>query len=607
MDGGDGAKGADGSSLIVGRERREELLEQSVALTSVTLTRRQLADLELLLNGGFAPLTGFMTRDEYITVCCEMRLPNDVLWPMPVTLRVPETLATRLESPMLALRDPAGTLLAVLHVEDVWQPDLLAEAALVFGTVSDDHPGVAALAREPGTWCVGGRVEGLQLPVHHDFLDLRKTPAELRALFKARGWQRIAAFQTRNPLHRAHIEMTRQAAEQVDAKILIHAAVGPTRPGDLDPLTRVRCYRAALRHYPADTVELATLPLAMRMAGPREALWHALIRKNFGCTHLIVGRDHAGPGADANGDPFYPPQSAQELVQAHAAEAGIEVVPFAELRWVPELREYRAADEIPAGHVSEMLSGTELRRRLAADEELPSWFTLPEVEQVLRDHHRRRGCAVFLTGLSGAGKSTVAGILASRLRERGVEVTLLDGDDVRQHLSSELSFSREHRDLNIRRIGFVAAEITRHGGIVICAPIAPYDEVRKEVRRMVAEHGRFVLVHVDTPLYVCEARDPKGLYRKARAGVLPNFTGVSDPYEEPTDAEVVVETMVQLPEESAELLLEHLVEQGVVPVGSPVVIPADPPRPEPTTEPTTETVTEPTAEPAAGTPSVPSR
>jgi sulfate adenylyltransferase len=545
VDGG-GARGDRG--LIAGAERREQLLEQCVDLPSITLTPRQLADLELLLNGGFAPLTGFMTGVEYITVCCEMRLPTDRLWPMPVTLRVDEAVATHLHSPMLALRDPSGALLAVLHVEDVWQPDLLAEAAAVFGTVRDEHVGVATLAREPGTWYMGGRVEGLRLPEHHDFRDLRKTPAELRAMFEARGWERIVALHTSNPLHHVHLEMARRAARQLDAGVLIHGAVGPTMHDDvdIDPMTRVRCYRAALAREP---FELAVLPLATRMAGPREALWHALIRKNFGCTHLIVGSDHAGAGIDANGEPFYEPLAARELVQRHAHEVGIEVVPFDELCWVPALAEYRARAETPGDMAAQTLTAAEMRRRLSSGQDLPSWFTPPEVEKILRDHYRPGGCTVFFTGLPAAGKSTVAGILASTLRERGLEVTLLDGHDARRPLLSEPSF--------------VAAEITRHGGIVICASIAPRDETRKQVRRAVEEHGRFVLVHVATPGFVCEARDPKGLYKQARAGLL-HLTGVSAPYEEPVDADLVVDTMVKTPEESADLVLDYLLEMGVV-------------------------------------------
>ncbi|HHQ47850.1 MAG TPA: bifunctional sulfate adenylyltransferase/adenylylsulfate kinase, partial [Acidobacteria bacterium] len=412
------------------------------------------------------------------------------------------------------------------------------------------------------------RLEGIQLPPHYDYQPLRPTPAELRAQFARLGWRKIVAFQTRNPMHRAHQELTLRAAREVEANLLIHPVVGMTKPGDVDHYTRVRCYQAILPRYPKHTVKLALLPLAMRMGGPREALWHAIIRKNYGCTHLIVGRDHAGPGSDSSGTPFYGPYDAQELVRRHEEELGVAMVPFKMMVYVEEKDGYMPVDEVPEGVRTLSISGTELRQRLAEGREIPSWFTYPEVAEELRRSHpprHRQGFTVFFTGLSGAGKSTIANALLVKLLEMGGRpVTLLDGDIVRKNLSSELGFSKEHRDLNIRRIGFVASEITKNGGIAICAPIAPYDAVRKEVREMIAPLGGFVLVHVATPLEVCEQRDRKGLYAKARAGIIKEFTGISDPYEAPEDAEVVIDTTDMSPEEAAQAILLHLEREGYV-------------------------------------------
>ncbi len=554
---------------MVGPERAAELKEASRDWPSWDLTPRQLCDLELLLNGGFSPLSGFMTRAEYEGVVETMRLPGGLLWPMPITLDVDEEFAEGLEpGGMVALRDPEGVMLAALHVEDVWRADLQAEAVKVFGTENPEHPAVDHLVHHSGPVYVGGRLEGLQLPVHYDFRTLRPTPAQLREELTRLGWRKVVAFQTRNPMHRAHQELTLRAAKEVEANLLIHPVVGMTKPGDVDHYTRVRCYQAILGRYPRHTVKLALLPLAMRMGGPREALWHAIIRKNHGCSHLIVGRDHAGPGSDSSGKPFYGPYDAQELVRKHEEELGVAMVPFKMMVYVEERDCYMPVDEVPEGVRTLNISGTELRERLAAGREIPSWFTFPEVARELRRSHpprHRQGFTVFFTGLSGSGKSTVANVLMVKFLEMGGRpVTLLDGDIVRKNLSSELGFSKEHRDINIRRIGFVASEITKNGGIAICAPIAPYDSVRKEVRRMIEPRGGFVLVHLSTPLEVCEQRDRKGLYAKARAGIIKEFTGISDPYEAPDDAEVVIDTTDMTPDEAAQIVLVHLEREGYV-------------------------------------------
>jgi len=556
-------------SLIASDARAAGLRAESQAWPSWDLTPRQLCDLELLLNGGFSPLCGFMTRPDYNRVCSEMRLADGALWPMPVTLDVSEAVARdqRVGSE-LALRDAEGVMVAVLHVADVWQSDRAAEAQAVFGTTSLTHPGVAHLLGQPADWYVGGKVEGLQLPVHHDFRSLRLTPQEVRAEFTRRGWRRVVAFQTRNPMHRAHQELTLRAVKEAQSNLLIHPSVGMTKPGDVDHYTRVRCYEALIPTYPPHTAMLSLLPLAMRMGGPREALWHAIIRKNYGCTHLIVGRDHAGPGNDADGKQFYGPYDAQDLLQRHEEELGISAVRFREMVYAPSLDQYVLEDQIPATAEAVNISGTEQRRRLRLGLELPHWFTFPAVERELRRSNpsrSRQGFTVFFTGLSGAGKSTIANVLLVKLLEMGGRhVTLLDGDIVRKNLSSELGFSKEHRDINIRRIGFVAAEITKNGGVAICAPIAPYDAVRKEVRAMIEPEGGYVLVHVATPLAICEARDRKGLYAKARAGVVKEFTGISDPYEPPADAEVVLDTAHLSPSEAAQEILLYLEREGFV-------------------------------------------
>jgi sulfate adenylyltransferase len=553
--------------LLAPAERRAELLAASRHWPSWDLTPRQLCDVELMTNGGFSPLDGFLRRAAYESVCASMRLTDGLLWPVPVVLDVPEERAKAWkEGQTIALRDPEGVMLAALHVEEIWPADRKQEALAVYGTDNREHPGVAYLLERTHPWLVGGRVEAVQLPQHHDFRGLRMTPKELRVELARMGWERVVAFQTRNPMHRAHFELTLQAARKAEAHLLIHPSVGMTKPGDVDHYTRVRCYQALLDAYPSGTARLALLPLAMRMAGPREALWHAILRKNFGCTHFIVGRDHAGPGSDSAGKPFYGPYDAQELLRKHEKELGVGMIPFRRMLYLPDRDAYVPEDEVPAGEKSVDISGTELRARLAEGREIPSWFTFPEVAKELRRTYpprSRQGLTVFFTGLSGSGKSTIANSLLVRLLERGGRsVTMLDGDLVRKHLSSELGFSKEHRDLNIRRIGFVAAEVTRSGGVALCAPIAPYDAVRREVRAMVEAGGGFFLVHVSTPLSVCEQRDRKGLYAKARAGILPQFTGISDPYEEPTDAEIRIDTSSVSTDEAVEMVLRYLSRQG---------------------------------------------
>ncbi|MBM3791631.1 MAG: bifunctional sulfate adenylyltransferase/adenylylsulfate kinase, partial [Acidobacteria bacterium] len=533
------------------------------------LTDRQLCDLEMLATGGFSPLAGFMNREDYEAVCGSMRLKDGTIWPVPIALDVTENLAGALnEGTMLALRDPEGVMLAALEVESIWKPDRKAEAEMVYGTSDTAHPGVAHLLKRSHPWYAGGRVRVLQPPVHYDFRMLRQTPAEVRRDFARQGWRRIIGFQTRNPLHRVHVELTMRAVREAEANLLIHPVVGMTKPGDVDHYTRVRCYQAVMSYYPRHTAKLALLPLAMRLAGPREAIWHALIHKNYGCTHFILGRNHADAGPDGSGRLFYQPYRAQDLYRTHQEEIGVRMVAFTNMVYVEDLDDYRLEEEVPAGMRVLAVSGSDLRRRLTEGREIPKWFTYSEVARELRRTYpprHRRGFTVFFTGLSGAGKSTIANVLRVRLLEMGGRpITLLDGDIVRKNLSSELGFSKEHRDINIRRIGFVASEITKNGGIALCAPIAPYESVREENRSVIEPCGGFILVHVSAPLEVCEQRDRKGLYAKARAGLIKEFTGISDPYEIPDKAELTIDTTQASPEEAAQQIILYLEKEGYI-------------------------------------------
>ena len=536
-------------------------------MASWDLTPRQLCDLELLLNGGFSPLTGFLEQQDYEGVLKGMRLASGVLWPMPVTLDVSEEFAADVaEGNEIALRDQEGVLVATVKVTSRWTPDMESEALHVFGSTDELHPAVDYLMNKSGPVYLGGPLRGVEAPTHYDFRHLRDTPREMRDRFRKLGWRKVVAFQTRNPMHRAHQELTFRAAREVEANLLIHPVVGMTKPGDVDHYTRVRCYEHVLGQYPDQTTSLSLLPLAMRMGGPREALWHAIIRKNYGCTHFIVGRDHAGPGKDSQGNDFYGPYDAQTLFREHEQELGISMVPFRLMVYAENRAQYMPLDETTDQDNVLNISGTELRRRLQEGLEIPDWFSFPEVVSELRRTHpprHRQGFTVFMTGLSGSGKSTIANALMVKLLEAGGRpVTLLDGDIVRKNLSSELGFSKEHRDLNILRIGYVASEITKNGGIAICAPIAPYARTRREVRQTIEPLGGFVEVHVATPLEVCEERDRKGLYAKARAGIIKEFTGISDPYEEPENPEIRIDTQEMTPDLAAHRILVVLESLG---------------------------------------------
>ena len=555
--------------LYVSYESAQKLKIEAGNLTSWDLTPRQTCDLELLMNGGFNPLKGFMGEDDYNGVVKDMRMADGTLWPMPINLDVDEKFAEGVELGQdIALRDQEGVILAIISITDKWQPDKSVEAKGVFGADDIAHPAVNYLHNQAGKIYLGGPVTGIQQPVHYDFKARRDTPNELRAYFRKLGWRKVVAFQTRNPLHRAHQELTFRAARDAQANLLIHPVVGMTKPGDIDHFTRVRCYEAVLDQYQSSTTTMSLLNLAMRMAGPREAVWHGLVRKNHGCTHFIVGRDHAGPGKNSAGDDFYGPYDAQNLFRKHEEEMGITLVDFKHMVYVQERAQYEPADEIEDGVTVLNISGTELRRRLTEGLEIPEWFSFPAVVKELRKTkpaRSKQGFTVFFTGLSGSGKSTIANALMVKLMEMGGRpVTLLDGDVVRKNLSSELGFSKAHRDLNIRRIGYVASEITKNGGIAICAPIAPYTATRRAVREDIEQFGAFLEVHVATSLEECERRDRKGLYKLAREGKIKEFTGISDPYESPENPELSVETENVEVDNCAHQVLLKLESMGLI-------------------------------------------
>ncbi|MEO0700492.1 MAG: bifunctional sulfate adenylyltransferase/adenylylsulfate kinase [Pseudomonadota bacterium] len=555
--------------LYVSYDSALKLKVEAGELTSWDLTPRQICDLELLMNGGFNPLKGFLGEDDYKSVVNDMRLTDGTLWPMPITLDVSDAFAETVEPGQdIALRDQEGVILAIMSVTDRYNPDKALEAEKVFGADDLAHPSVNYLHNQAGPVYLGGPITGIQQPIHYDFRARRDTPNELRAYFRKLGWRKVVAFQTRNPLHRAHQELTFRAAKEAQANLLIHPVVGMTKPGDIDHFTRVRCYEAVLDQYPAATTTMSLLNLAMRMAGPREAVWHGLIRRNHGCTHMIVGRDHAGPGKNSAGEDFYGPYDAQELFRKHEEEIGIEMVDFKHMVYVQDRAQYEPADEVEKDATVLNISGTELRRRLQEGLDIPEWFSFPAVVKELRrtrPPRAQQGFTVFFTGFSGSGKSTIANALMVKLMEMGGRpVTLLDGDIVRKNLSSELGFSKEHRDLNIRRIGYVASEITKNGGIAICAPIAPYATTRRAVREDIEQFGAFVEVHVATTIEECEKRDRKGLYKLARDGKIKEFTGISDPYDVPENPELRLDTENVEVDHCAHQVLLKLEQMGLV-------------------------------------------
>lgn len=554
-------------NLVVEGQEREELLARAAQLPSIKISMRALCDLELLATGGFSPLDTFMGKADYERVLREMRLTDGTLWPLPITLTVdPKELPIVGED--LVLRNANNDVIAILTLDEVYHWDAEKEAALAYGSTDSKHPMVSEMTRWERV-CISGPLKVLNLPKYHDFVELRHTPAQVRAKLETMGNDNVVAFQTRNPLHRIHEELTKRAAAAVNGSLLIHPVVGMTKPGDVDHYTRTRTYKALVEnYYDKKTTLLSLLPLAMRMAGPKEALLHAIVRRNHGVNHFIVGRDHAGPGNDSAGKPFYGPYDAQVLMKEHEAELGVKMVPFEMLVYLPDEDRYVEEKDIPKGAKTLNISGTQVRDDyLAKGKLLPEWFTRPETAEILRQSYpprHKQGFCLWFTGLSGAGKSATAQIIAELLLEHGREATVLDGDVVRTHLSKGLGFSKEDRDTNILRIGFVAGEIARHGGSVICAAISPYRAAREEARKFVGEN--FIEVFMDTPVEVCEQRDVKGLYAKARQALADGkpmgFTGIDDPYEPPVSPEITLQGYGSTPEENAHKVVEYLQEKG---------------------------------------------
>ena len=550
-------------SFHLSADELSEYSELSNKTASLTLSLKQQCDLEMIANGAFSPLSTFNNQKDYEEILLNNRLSNGLVWPIPIVLDVPDQFLKSLDkNEYISLRNAEGFLLAILKVNEFWAPDKKEEANSVFKSNDPNHPGVDYLFNHTNNNYISGELVPIQSNKYFDFTHLRKSPQEVRDFFRLNNWKDVIAFQTRNPMHRAHFELTKLAMDEHNSKLLIHPVIGISKPGDIDHFTRVKCYQHIIKYYPENSVELSLINLAMRMAGPKEAVWHAIIRKNYGCNRIIIGRDHAGPGVNAEGKPYYQPYDAQELIAQYQEELEIKMVPFKEMVFAKNKKTFLPLDKIEQDDPIEKLSGTQFKEFLQQRTEIPNWYSFPEVIHELRKRFPKlhnQGLTVFFTGLSGAGKSTLANAIMYKLMEtEDRPITLLDGDIVRQHLSSELGFSKEDRDIHVKRIGYVASEITKHGGVAICAPIAPYSNTRKVVRNMIDEVGSFVEIHVATPLNVCEERDVKGLYKQARAGKILDFTGVSDPYEEPENPEITVDTSDITVEESSALILDKL-------------------------------------------------
>jgi sulfate adenylyltransferase len=552
--------------IIQQKDKRQDLLKKINRLPSIQLSPRSMCDLELLSTGAFSPLQGFMNKTDYTHVINTMRLHNGILFPIPITLPVHNTENIHLDNE-ICLRSLNNEPLAVMRVEEIYTWDFVTEAQMVYKTTDPRHPMVAEMASW-GPYYVSGHIAVIQPPTHYDFASFRMTPKQVRNKLENLQASDVVAFQTRNPMHRAHEELTKKAAEQVGGILLLHPVVGVTKPGDVEYYRRVQIYKALYeKYYDKNKTILSLLPLAMRMAGPKEALWHGLIRRNYGVNHFIVGRDHAGPGLDSKGKPFYGPYEAQELFLKYSSELGVNMVPFSEMVYVPKTKQYHEVKSLRKKTTYISLSGTQVREQyLSKGTPLPTWFTRPEVNEILSEAYppmRRRGFCVWFTGLPSAGKTTIAEILITLLKERGREVTTLDGDVVRTHLSKGLGFSKEDRDTNILRIGFVASEIVKHNGAVLCAAVSPYQSTREQVRQMMKE-GAFILVYVHAPISVCEKRDVKGLYKKARLGIIKGFTGIDDPYEMPKSPEISLSTVHTTPEKNANKIIDYLVAKEYI-------------------------------------------
>lgn len=546
---------------------REKLIKMTIELPRLNLTKRQLCDLELLMNGGFSPLTGFMNEDDYKSVVNNLHLQNGLLWPIPIVLDVSDITKFKPNSKVL-LCDEYGKPLAIFTISSIYKPDKHLEAQKVYGTTNVEHFGVRFLLNHTGNYYLGGKVIGLNRIDHYDFIEYRYSPLQLRTIFRERKWKKIIGFQTRNPIHRAHFTLIKRAAEKYEANILLHPSVGMTKNEDFDYILRSKCYISLYENYIKDFAFLNLLPLAMRMAGPREAVLHAIIRKNYGCTHFIIGRDHAGPGSDSKGVPFYQPYDAQGMVNKYALEIGIIPILFNEMVYVDEIKSYIPSDEVTKKHTVKKISGTEFKKMIMNDLDIPEWFSFPEIIKEIKhsvERQRKDGLTIFFTGLPSSGKSTIAQMLYYRLLEiQNKNVTLLDGDIIRQNLSKGLGFSKEDRDTNIARIGFVANEVVKHRGIAICAAIAPYEEARQINRALISENGNYIEVYISTPADICAERDVKGLYKIANNNKLKGFTGVDDFYESPSKPEITINTEGKLPEICVNEIVNYLTDKDLI-------------------------------------------
>jgi sulfate adenylyltransferase len=558
--------GGELNSLMASQERLERIKLEAMTLPSLELSWKQICELELLLNGAMSPLSGYMNQAEMHSVLANMKLSDasgsEIFWPRPVMLVVAEKAAQKLAAGQtVALRDSEGVMPAILHISEVWPADPDAEMRLA------EVSGVpmARAQAEPGQYYVGGRLEGVTLPPRHDFLNLRLTPVEMREQFARLGWRRVMAYQPSQALHRPQYEFLLRTAKQQESNLLIHAVAGSDPVLESGHFALVRACQAVMPRLPAATSMLALNPMTPWAAGPRKTLLKAIMARNYGCSQLVIGGETPLEGRQRRGQDT--PNIAKDTIFAVARESlGVTLLPFPRMVYVEDRDEWLSEEEVPTGARAESMSGTELTRRLMNNLKVPDWFSFPEVLDELRKAYpprNRQGFTVFFTGLSGSGKSTIARALTVRLMEMGGRrVSLLDGDIVRTHLSSELGFSKAHRDINIRRIGFVASEISKHGGIAICAPIAPYQATRRAVRAMIEEWGGFLEIHVATAIEVCEGRDRKGLYAKARAGLIPEFTGVSDPYEVPEQSELAIDTARYSVDEAVQMIVLKLEHEG---------------------------------------------
>ena len=559
--------------------------EKCLQYPSITLNKKQLCDFELLVNGGFAPLKGFMNEYDYTSVVNHMRLHDGQLWAMPITLCINEEQEQELKhSNYVVLKHETGLPLGIMDIRDhksIYKSDISEECVNVYGANDTNHPYVKILYqyKENGfIYNIGGPIVDFKLPPHYDFQEHRFTPAETKEYFNKKGWTKIVGFQTRNPMHRSHYELTKYAMEigGKDCKLLLHPVVGITQDCDIDYHTRVKCYVELMDYYEKDSALLSLLPLSMRMAGPREAVWHAQIRKNYGCTHFVVGRDHAGPSyKKANGNDFYGPYDAQDLLMKHTKEIGIEVITSKLIVYALPKEEkdemkgkYLPIDQVnKETHDVKTISGTQQRDMLSKGEPIPTWFSFPKVIKILESTFRennKKGFCLYFVGLSGCGKSTIANFMISKLQELTTRtITFLDGDIVRLHLSKGLGFSEKDRSINIQRIGYVASEVVKHGGVTIAANIAPFERDRNINRDKISANGEYIEVFVKTPLEICEQRDVKGLYKLARKGVIKEFTGISSPFEEPKNCELVINGVENM-EDNINLIVNYLKKKELI-------------------------------------------